>query len=288
MGIIQNTSTRLPVHLSLAGVNVTGMLPVNVLNTSAQILKADGTKVLVALVNGVNWFEMDSVQSPGMYQFLLPGSAANILGPIQYTIYPAAAAFNSFSGATEVTTDISTTLAAVKAKTDNLPATPANEVTSTAIKAKTDLIPASPASEVTSAAIKAKTDLIGTAAVSSLADINAARDSIKGVQLIDISTIAGGASFVPGTDDLHSIKQAIGGLGASSWDDLLANHNLTGSFGAAIRLIQQAVAGDQKVQVGGARLQIYDIDGVTVLREFYLLDENNQPSINNVRYRKKV
>lgn len=50
------------------------------------------------------------------------------------------------------------TSAAIKAKTDNLPAAPANEVTSAAIKAKTDLLPASPANEVTSAAIKAKTD----------------------------------------------------------------------------------------------------------------------------------
>ncbi|RTK98746.1 MAG: hypothetical protein EKK57_11255 [Proteobacteria bacterium] len=156
-----------------------------------------------------------------------------------------------------------------------------------AIKAKTDNLPASPANEVTSTAIKAKTDLIGTVAVASQSDVNAARDSIKGIQLLDISTIAGGASFVSGSDNLHAIKQAIG-AGGSSWDDLLANHNLSGSFGAAIRLIQQAVAGDQKIQVGNARLQFYDVDGVTILREFYLLDENNQPSINNVKTRKKV
>lgn len=51
-------------------------------------------------------------------------------------------------------------IAAIKAKTDLLPASPASEVTSAAVKAKTDLLPASPASEVTSAAVKAKTDLL--------------------------------------------------------------------------------------------------------------------------------
>ncbi len=51
-------------------------------------------------------------------------------------------------------------VAAIKAKTDLIPATPADQVTSLTIKAKTDLIPATPADQVTSLAIKAKTDLI--------------------------------------------------------------------------------------------------------------------------------
>lgn len=46
-------------------------------------------------------------------------------------------------------------IAAIKAKTDNLPASPANEVTSAAIKAKTDNLPATPADEATSTTIKA-------------------------------------------------------------------------------------------------------------------------------------
>lgn len=50
----------------------------------------------------------------------------------------------------------------IKERTDNLPSSPANEVTSAAIQAKTDLLPASPANEVTSAAIKAKTDNLPT------------------------------------------------------------------------------------------------------------------------------
>lgn len=51
-------------------------------------------------------------------------------------------------------------ITAIKAKTDNLPASPANEVTVAAVKAKTDNLPASPANETSLAAIKANTDLI--------------------------------------------------------------------------------------------------------------------------------
>jgi hypothetical protein len=167
-----------------------------------------------------------------------------------------------------------------------------SNVLASLIKAKTDNLPASPANEVTSTAIKAKTDLIGTASVASQSDVTtavtASTISIKGAQDLSISNIAGGASYVQADDNLHAISQAVSGGGSNPWDDLLANHNLSGSFGAAIRLIQQAVAGDQKIVTTTARLQIIDTDGVSVLREFYLLDENNQPSVNNTKYRKKV
>lgn len=147
-------------------------------------------------------------------------------------------------------------------------------------------------SDVLASLIKAKTDLIGTATVASQSDVTtavtASTISIKGAQDLSISNIAGGASYVQADDNLHAISQAVGGGGSNPWDDLLANHNLSGSFGAAVRLIQQAVAGDQKIVTTTARLQIIDTDGVSVLREFYLLDENNQPSVNNTKYRKKV
>ena len=62
--------------------------------------------------------------------------------------------------------------------------------------------------------VKSKTDLIGTASVSSLADVNAARDAIRGAQSLDISTIAGGVSFIP-TDSLHNLKQTSTGLNST-------------------------------------------------------------------------
>lgn len=51
---------------------------------------------------------------------------------------------------------IDTEVAAIKAKTDNLPASPANESTVAAIKSKTDNLPLSPANETTVAALAAK------------------------------------------------------------------------------------------------------------------------------------
>ena len=44
---------------------------------------------------------------------------------------------------------IQTVVNAIKSKTDNLPASPADQITSLAIKSKTDNLPASPANEVT-------------------------------------------------------------------------------------------------------------------------------------------
>lgn len=53
---------------------------------------------------------------------------------------------------------------AIKAKTDNLPATPADEATATGIKTKTDNLPATPANESTSTGIKTQTDKLAGAA----------------------------------------------------------------------------------------------------------------------------
>ena len=64
----------------------------------------------------------------------------------------------------------SATLLQVKGKTDNLPATPANEGTVAAVRAKTDNLPADPASQLLTASadqatgIKAQTDKLAGAA----------------------------------------------------------------------------------------------------------------------------
>lgn len=77
------------------------------------------------------------------------------------------AAISSRLASGSYTAPDNTAIAAIQAKTDLLPASPANEATSAAIQAKTDLIPASPADEATSqaigvivTAIQAKTDLL--------------------------------------------------------------------------------------------------------------------------------
>lgn len=98
--------------------------------------------------------------------------------------------------AVDFTTSDRTLINAIKAKTDNLPSTPANESTSTAIKAKTDNLPSTPANESTSTAIKAKTDLIATNAADSsrvqslatAANVTSAKDEIiTAIDGIDVS-----------------------------------------------------------------------------------------------------
>lgn len=268
--VIVGQQTELPVRLvTAAGANATGIVAADILNGVAQFVKSNNTKNNITLSNGSNWLEIDSVQSPGLYHIIIPFGVNSVVGPIQYTVYPAATAFTAFVGA------------------DYAMDAPAKEATSTAIKAKTDLIPASPASETTLAAVKAKTDNL-PATPASQGDVTGAVTSIKGAQDLSISTIAGGTSFVSNADNLHAIKLAIGAGGASPWDELVANHLTSGTFGDAVRLIRQAVAGDQKIDTINFRLQILGEDKTTVIKEFYLLDENNQPSINNVKIRRQV
>lgn len=312
--IIQNTSARLPVKLiTSTGTNATGIVVANIKNGVVQVIKEDGTTATYALTLGVNWFEVDSTQSPGLYQVIIPSGATNVLGQLVYTIYASAAGFVDFAGTelVSLTPAVQADVAAIKAKTDNLPASPANEVTSLAIKAKTDnlpatpadqatslliktktdLLPASPANEVTVAAIKAKTDLIATTAVSSQADVNAARDSVKGAQLLDISTIAGGTTFVSGTDNLHQIRVNEGGaagIAAAVWDEIAQNHLIAGSMGEAMNFMRAALAGNQIIDVTAAKLTFYAADGVTPVVSFWLQDENGKPSVNNVKKRIKV
>lgn len=260
--IKQSTQTRLPVRLlTPAGANATGILPAAVLNGSAQIVTSDGNKSTIALINNTNWFEVDSVQSPGLYHLQVSATDTNTIGNLQYTIYPSGVAFLPFVASDTVDIDIS----AIKAKTDNLPASPASEVTSTAIKAKTDLIPATPASQ---------------------ADVTAARDAIRGAQNLDISTIAGGNTFVANTDNLHQIKISAGGT--DPWASLVSTYNTPGTLGYAVKMIQQVLAGNSKITVDNKRLVVYDVDGTTILGQWYLKNETGAPSIFSIYERTKV
>ena len=89
------------------------------------------------------------------------------------------------------------------------------------------------------AAIKAKTDNL-PADPASVTAVDAARDSVKGAQLLDISQIAGGAAFVPATHNLKAIFDAVGsvatpaGVAAAVWDELLAGHLGAGKAAQAL------------------------------------------------------
>lgn len=119
--IIIGQDARVPVRLiTSAGANATGIAAGDILNGTAQFIKSNGTKNSLA-INGGSWIEVDSVQSPGLYQLVIPFGINSVAGPVQYSVYPAATAFTAFVGTETATVD----LAAIKAKTDNLPASPA-------------------------------------------------------------------------------------------------------------------------------------------------------------------
>lgn len=109
-------------------------------------------------------------------------------------------------------------IAAIKAKTDNLPATPADQTTSLAIKAKTDNLPATPADQTTSLAIKAKTDNLPTdpasnTVVNTRAPASSALDSAVWTNtkagFIDVaisSRLAAGSYTPPDNASISAIK----------------------------------------------------------------------------------
>lgn len=95
--LAQSIAIRIPMMLSNSGgMPVTGALPINFLNSSLYITKGDGTVVALALVSSgpsQNFFEIDSVNTPGLYHVLVPASATNVVGSFAYTTYPAASLF---------------------------------------------------------------------------------------------------------------------------------------------------------------------------------------------------
>lgn len=285
MSIIQNTTVRLPVKLlTTTGTDPTGILPADVLNGVAQIVKGDGTKASITLNNGVNWIEIDSTQSKGLYHLVVSNAYTNVLGPMQYTVYPTATAFLTFIGVDEVLAApvVGATLAEVNAARDSIkgggnkdltqidsklgsPAgasvsadvstvnTSVNNLGSniTAIKTKTDNLPSDPADQ----------SQLENAIALSIA-------SIKGAQTLSISDIAGGMAFVANSDNLHAIKTMINGGMASPgaiWEELRNAHMTPGTFGEAIRILYQVARGHIKIDKFNNALVIYAEDGTTPL-----------------------
>jgi DNA-binding protein len=103
-------------------------------------------------------------------------------------------------------------IAAIKAKTDNLPASPANETTSAAIKAKTDNLPADPASDTT-----VNTRAPASTAVSN-ADLTAPRIANLDNLDVPVSSVGGGSL---------TVQDIVDGV----WDEPIASHLTAGSTG---------------------------------------------------------
>jgi len=104
-------------------------------------------------------------------------------------------------------------VAAIKAKTDNLPASPGDEVTNAAIDAKTTNLPATPGDESTNVAIKAKTDNLppdpADASVITGQHTNLENDHTALAGMIAVLT---GYHGLPGVDDVTNalIRDVIG------------------------------------------------------------------------------
>ena len=139
--------------------------------------------------------------------------------------------------------------------------------------------------------VKSKTDLIGTASVSSLVDVNAARDAIRGAQSLDISTIAGGVSFIP-TDSLHNLKQTLMGfnttLAAAVWEELLASHLTPNTLGELMNILLGVLTHRIKVDNVSKQLILYRADSTTVWKTYNLYDLQSQPATLTATERQKA
>ena len=152
--------------------------------------------------------------------------------------------------------------------------------------------------EKTVSNISSKTDLIGTASVSSLSDVtavttavNAARDAIRGAQSLDISTIAGGVSFIP-TDSLHNLKQTLMGfnttLAAAVWEALLASHLTPNTLGELMNILLGVLTHRIKVDNVSKQLILYRADSTTVWKTYNLYDLQSQPATLTATERQKA
>lgn len=242
MAIGQNTAVRVPVKLQNAtGDDKTGIVVADILNSKAQVIKANGTKADINLVLNTNWFELDSTQSKGVYQLLIPSNLTDILGPLMYTIYPAVAGtFNSFTGSIDVIdTAIFTT---IKNKTDLL------GTTSVATQA-----------DVTGArdSIKGGSNIDLTAVAGT--GFNTTTDSLKqlSVALAALKT----------TD----VENAV-------WNALMSSHTTNNTFGHVLKIIKAALFNRAIVDIQNNVLKVYDDDSTTVLYTCSLKDPLGNPA----------
>ena len=248
----QSTNENIQVILKTSlGVPVTGLVAADFKASSIYLYKANSTKITIALTLGANLFEIDSGDAPGAYSIAIPAANLDQLGVISFSIQPAAAAF----AATYLTDYV--------------------YVEETAILA----------------AIKAKTDLVGTTSVASQSDVTSARDSVKGAQLLDISTVAGGVAFIS-ADNLHNIRLAINavttGIATTVWDELLAGHLIPNSLGELMNILSAVLVNRIKINKITKTMDLYLADSTTIWKSYSLQDLQGLPSTINSSERLKA
>jgi hypothetical protein len=216
-----NTAERIKVTLITSlGAPKTGLIATDFKASSVYLYKSDGTKTTIALTLGVNLFEADSTDAPGVYDILLTSTHTNTLGTICISIQPAAAAFV----ATYFTETVEDTVSGIS----TLIGTPVVSVSADIASVYSRLgAPAGASVSADVAAVKAdtttlKADTAATVAVLPLTTIAAATDvtasttAIKGTDNRSITDIAGVGTFNLATDTLHDIKTAIGGFATTA------------------------------------------------------------------------
>lgn len=208
-----NTAERIKVVLKDAlGVPVTGLVAIDFKASSVYLYKADGSKTTIALTLGVNLFEADATDGPGIYEILLTSTHTNTLGPITVSIQPALALFVA-TYFQDVVDGIAYTLgtptgASVSIDIANVLLDTANILVDTnTLKNDTTTIKADTAATV--AKLPATT-------ISSAVDVTNAVTSVKGTDNRSITDIAGVGTFNLATDTLHDIKTAIGGFATTA------------------------------------------------------------------------
>ena len=162
------------------------------------------------------------------------------------------------------------------------------------IKAKTDLIPASPAQEGTLSTIEGKVDSV-------LADtnmlqvdwVNSGRldlliDGIKAkTDLIPASPAAVGSKMDIVDAPSSAGKTALANAAADQvWDEVASGHVASGSAGALLGLVHSILGGKQ--QIIGNQLVCYAADNATEVARFNLFDSDGDPTMVAVYLRTRV
>lgn len=247
--IVQSQSARVPVKLvTPLGDDANGIVPANIKNTVAQIIKADGSTQTISLIANTNWFEIDSTQSKGLYHLLVPNTATDQLGTLLYTVYPAGTQFIPFIGTISISIDQATI------------------ATSTGISAAV--------SSIKGGGNKDNTQISNA--------ITAAVDSIKGVSAVDLTQVAG-TGFSTASDSLKQLSANLAAISSSTiagavWDTLRSVHINNGTFGEAVRIIVQCLRGHVKIDVLNNTLVVYQEDGSTPLFTSALKDGAGNPA----------
>lgn len=272
-----NTAERIKVVLKDAlGVPVTGLVAIDFKASSVYLYKSDGSKTTIALTLGVNLFEADATDGPGIYEILLTSTHTNTLGPITVSIQPALAIFVA-TYFQDVVDGIAYTLgtptgASVSIDIANVLLDTANILVDTAATvAKLPATTMASAVDVTTAATGVTT-------------------SVKGPDNRDLTQMAG-AGFVSANESLVALKTAVLGVGPAVagqvFDELLAAHLVPSSFGEFMNILSAIMLNRVKIDKNTKTLVVYQTDNVTPLKTYPLYDLNSNPALLNASERGK-